>query len=107
MDEYYIRVCKKALPLMAIFVAFIGGCCSVGLAPIEMVERSMAMQYSGFGVVGTLGVAALVRKLSREDADWEFLHLRRNLVLFLLCLCWLVGAVGGLFVFCLIPRQVI
>ena len=96
---------KKAVPLMAAFIACIGGSCFTIFAPIETVDHAKAIQYSIGGIFGTLAVVALVRKLLRLPPDEDFFGLRSRLIAFLLCLCWSIGAIGGFILFYFIPRH--
>jgi hypothetical protein len=97
---------KKALPLLVAFVAFVGGCCFTILAPVETLDRASAAGYSAFGVLGTIGMVALFIRLRHFPPTWRLYTMRRNLVMFLLCLCWGFGAISGFIVFYVIPRQV-
>jgi len=99
------RLIRKAVPLFAGFVACIGGSCFTIFAPTETVDHSKAIQYSIAGILGTLLMADLVRKLLRLDPDEEFFGFRSGLIAFLVCLCCGIGAVGGFILFCYIPRH--
>jgi hypothetical protein len=96
---------KKATPLIAGFIACIGGSCFTIFAPIETVDHAKAIQYSVAGIFGTLAVAAMVRKLVRLTPDEDFCGFRSRLIAFLLCLCWSIGAIGGFILFYYIPRH--
>lgn len=107
MYEYSDKLIKKAIPLLVAGIAFIGGSCFTAFAPEETMARAKAIQYSVFGVLGTLALASHVRKLWQLEPDWDFLNMRRNLVILLLCLCWGFGATSGFILFYLIPRHIV
>jgi hypothetical protein len=98
---------EKAMVLLVALVTFIGGSCCTAFAPPDTVDRSTALLFTAIGLLGTIGMVILLRKLLQRDARWRFFNLRRNLVVFLLCLCWTFGATGGFVVFCLIPRHLV
>jgi hypothetical protein len=107
MYEHSDHLIKKAMPLLVAFVAFIGGSCFTVFAPDSTMDRARVLQYCAFGVLGTLGLASLIRKLWQLEPDWDFLNMRRNLIIFLLCLCWGFGAISGFILFYLIPRHIV
>ena len=94
----------KALPLLVGITGVIGASCFAVLAPVEMLNRVTALSITLAGVVSTIGVSILLRKVWRMPSGWHLYSFRRNLVLFLIILCWLFGAIGGFLGFCVLPR---
>lgn len=103
MYEDADRLIKKAAPFFAPLIACIGGSCFAIFAPVETIGHARAIQYSVVGILGTLAVAAHVRKLWLSDED--FFGFRSRLLAFLLCLCWSIGAISGFILFYFIPRH--
>jgi hypothetical protein len=85
-------------------IAFLGGCCFAALAPSDFLDKPAAVHYTLLGIVGSAFVALAAFEICRCDWDWEFLALRRNVLLFIICLAWCLGAVGGFAIFYVIPR---
>lgn len=107
MQDYADQLFKKALPLIVALIACVGGSCFAIFAPEETIQRGMAIQCLALGIVGTFVLVSIVRKLWQQDPDWDFMKMRRNLVILLLCLCWGFGAVSGFILFYLIPRHIV
>jgi hypothetical protein len=106
-EDLFIAAVQKAIPIFVVVIAASGGACFTIFAPPETLDHASAVQYSTLGVLGTLGLAALVWKLLKFPPTWRLSNFGRNLVIFLLCLCWVFGAVSGFIIFYVIPRQAV
>jgi|SRR6266481_5333849 len=85
-------------------IAFLGGSCFAALAPPDFLDKPTAVHYTLLGIVGSVFVALTFLEVRRRDYDWEFLALRRNVLLLIICLAWCLGAAGGFAIFYVIPR---
>jgi hypothetical protein len=90
--------------LMVGTIAFFSGACFTALAPSGYMDRSTAWFYTTIGLVGTTLVAMTFRSFCRRPPSWNFLAVRRNIVLLVVSLAWVFGVVGGLTIFYVIPR---
>jgi len=91
--------------LMVGAVAFVGGCCFAVLAPSGFLDRATALHFTLVGFAGTVFIAGTFLSFRNRPSSWQFLALRRNVVLLIICLAWLFGAAGGFAVFYVIPRS--
>jgi hypothetical protein len=90
--------------LIVALIAFLGGCCFTLLAPPDFLDKSTAVHYALIGIIGSVFLALTLLEIRHCDPTWEFMALRRNVLLLILCLAWCFGAAGGFAVFYVIPR---
>ena len=103
-DRLIAQAFHKALPILAAIVATIGGATFAVFAPPGTMNRVTSVGYSLAGIVGSAGVFVVLQRLRRFPLTWQVCGLRRNLVSFLICLCWTFGAVSGFILFYIMPR---
>ena len=98
----------KMVGLSFILVALVGGMSFAFLAPPYFVDQVTAISYTVGGLIGTFSTYVIASSVSKESPQWNIEGLkffRRNTVIFLLIISWLIGAVTGFFICYVIPRQ--
>ena len=99
MGEAFFKL--LAIALMPVCAA---GCCLFAiLAPPTFLDRSTACWMSAGGAIGTAVTGAVLVRLCRRGPAWEFLALGRDTLISIICIAWILGAIGGISIFYIIP----